>query len=267
METVAQKLLRTNLSDLAAKGAEAFGYLLACHWSPRCAWAERVAFTEGLKADQNRFGVHLLGGDTVKTPGPASFSATLMGWVPSGTAISRSGAKAGDMVFVTGTIGDGGLGLYAAMGQLELDPKHLATLIAAYQSPEPRLGFAPAVRAYASASADVSDGLVADLGHIAKASGVGIQIDLEHLPVSTAAQAWLKGQGDQVSALSRLAASGDDYEIILTAPSSAEAALEREAAQCGLRVTPIGRVSEGQGVCVQHHCQAVTLTKSGWTHD
>ncbi|WP_313576014.1 thiamine-phosphate kinase, partial [Brevundimonas sp.] len=99
LDTVAQKLLRVNLSDLAAKGAEPFGYLLACHWSPRCGWPEREAFVAGLRRDQAIFDISLLGGDTVKTPGPASFSATLLGWAPSGAAVSRAGARPGDLVF------------------------------------------------------------------------------------------------------------------------------------------------------------------------
>ena len=267
MSTVAQKLLRTNLSDLAAKGAEAFGYLLACHWSPRCTWAERVAFVEGLEADQKQFGVHLLGGDTVKTPGPASFSATLMGWVPSGTAISRSNAKPGDLVFVTGTIGDGWLGLQAAQGQLNLEPERVEALASAYRAPMPRLDFAPVVRTLASASADVSDGLIADLGHIAKASRVGIDLDLEVLPTSAAAQAWLEARIEILHGLEGLATGGDDYEIILTAPAGSEEALRREAEKRHLRLTRIGRVTEGQGVSVRYQGQAVILPKTGWTHD
>ena len=89
LDTVAKKLLRVNLSDLAAKGAEAFGYLLACHWSERCGWPERKTFVDGLRADQNAFGVALLGGDTVVTPGPASFSMTLLGWIPKSRTVGR----------------------------------------------------------------------------------------------------------------------------------------------------------------------------------
>ena len=107
LDSVARKLLRVNLSDLAAKGAEAFGYLLACHWSERCGWPERMTFVDGLRADQKAFGVALLGGDTVVTPGPASFSMTLLGWTPKGRTVGRVGARAGDLVFVTGAIGDG----------------------------------------------------------------------------------------------------------------------------------------------------------------
>lgn len=267
LDTVAQKLLRVNLSDLAAKGAEPFGYLLACHWSERCGWPEREAFVAGLRRDQAIFDISLLGGDTVKTPGPASFSATLLGWAPSSSTVSRGGARPGDLVFVTGTIGDGWLGLQAAQGMLSLEPERMDALEAAYRTPMPRVEFAPVVRGLATASADVSDGLLADAGHIAEASKVSIEMDLEVLPLSAAAQAWLDGRVDPQGALELLATGGDDYEIILTVPAGAENALRREAERRHLRLTRIGRVVEGQGVVVRHLGAEITPTRVGWTHD
>lgn len=267
LDTVAQKLLRVNLSDLAAKGAEPFGYLLACHWSERCGWPEREAFVAGLRRDQAIFDISLLGGDTVKTPGPASFSATLMGWVPSSSTVSRGGARPGDLVFVTGTIGDGWLGLQAAQGTLSLEPERMDALEAAYRTPMPRLEFAPVVRGLATASADVSDGLLADAGHIAEASGVCVELDLEVLPLSAAAQAWLESRVDPQGALELLATGGDDYEIVLTVPAGAENALRREAERRHLRLTRIGRVTEGKGVTVRHLGQEIVPTRTGWTHD
>ncbi|MFC5390216.1 thiamine-phosphate kinase [Brevundimonas bullata] len=267
LDTVAQKLLRVNLSDLAAKGAEPFGYLLACHWSERCGWPEREAFVAGLRRDQAIFDISLLGGDTVKTPGPASFSATLLGWAPSSSTVSRGGARPGDLVFVTGTIGDGWLGLQAAQGALSLEPERMDALEAAYRTPMPRVEFAPVVRGLATASADVSDGLLADAGHIAEASGVGMELDLEVLPLSAAAQAWLDSRVDPQGALELLATGGDDYEIVLTVPAGAEKALRREAERRHLRLTRIGRVVEGKGVIVRHLGQEITPTRIGWTHD
>ena len=267
LDTVAQKLLRVNLSDLAAKGAEPFGYLLACHWSERCGWPEREAFVAGLRRDQAIFDISLLGGDTVKTPGPASFSATLMGWAPSSSTVSRGGARPGDLVFVTGTIGDGWLGLQAVQGALSLEPERMDALEAAYRTPMPRVEFAPVVRGLATASADVSDGLLADAGHIAEASGVRIELDLEVLPLSAAAQAWLDSRVDPQGALELLATGGDDYEIVLTVPVGAENALRREAERRHLRLTRIGRVVQGKGVIVRHLGQPVTPTRVGWTHD
>lgn len=267
LETVAQKLLRVNLSDLAAKGAEPFGYLLACHWSPRCGWPEREAFAAGLKADQGSFGIHLLGGDTVATPGPASFSITMLGWVPKGRAVSRAGARPGDLVFVTGTIGDGWLGLQAARGLLTLEPERIAALVAHYRTPMPRVVFAGTVRDLATASVDVSDGLVADLGHVAAASGVGIEIDLERIPVSAAGQAWLDGRVDLEAALEQICTGGDDYEVALTVRPSDEAALRREADRRHLRVSQIGRVAAGQGVTARLAGRPIEIRKNGWTHD
>src|SRR6478672_8142311 len=167
LDTVARKLMRVNLSDLAAKGAEPFGYLLACHWSERCGWPELTAFCDGLRIDQKAFGVALLGGDTVATPGPASFSMSMLGWIPKGRAVGRAGARPGDLVFVTGFIGDGWLGLEAVQGKLSLEAERIGALADHYRTPMPRIDFAGSVRDMASASVDISDGLIADLGHVA----------------------------------------------------------------------------------------------------
>ena len=172
LDTVARKLLRVNLSDLAAKGAEPFGYLLACFWPVESGWLEREAFAAGLAEDQGKFGVHLLGGDTVVTPGPASVSLTALGWVPKGRTVARTGAQPGDLIVVTGMIGDGFLGLKAARGEIGLEDERVAALIAHYRTPEPRTDFALAAREHAAAALDVSDGLIADMGHMARASGV-----------------------------------------------------------------------------------------------
>ena len=266
LDTVAQKLLRVNLSDLASKGAEPFGYLLACHWSERCGWPEREAFAAGLAADQKAFGIFLLGGDTVVTPGPASFSVTLLGWTPKGLTVGRSGARPGHAVFVTGQIGDGFLGLQAARGLLNLAPERMAALIDHYRRPVPQLAFGPVIRAMASASLDVSDGLIADLGHIAQASGVGLEIDLEPTPMSLAAQAWFETRVDPQAALEQLATGGDDYEIAFTAPDGDEEALRREAERLHIRLTRIGSVTTGRGVTVRYGGQPVSLSKTGFTH-
>lgn len=266
LDTVARKLMRVNLSDLAAKGAEPFGYLLACHWSERCGWPERMTFVDGLRTDQKAFGVALLGGDTVVTPGPAGFSMTLMGWTPKGRTVGRSGARVGDLVFVTGTIGDGWLGLQAAQGKLSLEPDRVAALVEHYRAPTPRLEFAGPIRDFASASIDVSDGLIADLGHLAEASGVRIEIDLEITPRSAAGQAWYDGRVDEQAALESLVTGGDDYEIAFTAPARDEAVLRREAERRHLRLTCIGRVTAGQGVLARFAGQPVPIDRPGFTH-
>lgn len=266
LDTVARKLMRVNLSDLAAKGAEPFGYLLACHWSPRCGWPERVTFVDGLRADQKAFGVALLGGDTVITPGPASFSMTMAGWTPKGRTVSRAGARPGDLVFVTGAIGDGWLGLEAVQGKLSLDAERVAALSDHYRTPMPRTEFALPIRDLATASIDVSDGLIADLGHLAGAGRVRIEIDLETVPLSAAGQVWFDGRVDEQAALEKLVTGGDDYEIAFTAAAKDEAALRREAERRHLRLTRIGRVTEGEGVVARFGGQPVTFDRPGFSH-
>ena len=266
LDTVAQKLLRVNLSDLAAKGAEPFGYLLACHWSDRCGWPEREAFAAGLAKDQREFAIHLLGGDTVVTPGPASFSVTMLGWIAKGQAVGRAGARPGDLVFVTGTIGDGTLGLMAAQERLSLAPERMAALIDHYRAPMPRVAFASVVRDLATASVDVSDGLIADLAHVAKASGVRIEIDLEPTPLSAAAHVWFDGRVDPEAALELLATGGDDYEIALTCAPESETQLRREAERQHLRITKLGHVAAGQGIVARYGGKPLPLKKTGWTH-
>jgi thiamine-monophosphate kinase len=267
LDTVAQKLLRVNLSDLAAKGAEPFGYLLACHWSPRCGWPERALFVAGLARDQDTFGIRLLGGDTVSTPGPASFSATLLGWTAKGRLTSRAGARPGHAVYVTGAIGDGWLGLQAARGRLTLEPERLEALAEHYRRPTPRLAFGQAVQGLATAGLDVSDGLVADLGHLAAASGVGMDIQLELTPLSAAAHVWFGNRPDPQAAIADLASGGDDYEIAFTVHPQDEAAVRREADRLHLRLTRIGEVVRGSGVSLRYLGEPVTMRAGGWTHD
>jgi thiamine-monophosphate kinase len=266
LDTVAQKALRTNLSDLAAKGAEPFGYLLACQWSARCGLPERAAFAEGLAKDQVAFRVSLLGGDTVVTPGPFSVAITAMGWVPSGRRVLRSGAVVGDAVFVTGTIGDAWLGLRALNGRLALQPDRQAAVIDAYRRPQPRLDFASTVLEHAHASIDVSDGLVADLGHIARASRVGIEFQLETLPLSAAGAHWFEGRVDAQAALVGLATAGDDYEIAFCAPARLEETLRRAAEARHLRLTRIGQVVAGQGVSVTYGGKPTEIDVAGYVH-
>ena len=266
LDAVAQKLLRVNLSDLASKGAEPFGYLLACHWSERCGWPEREAFVRGLAADQTTFAIQLLGGDTVVTPGPASFSATLLGWVPKGSAPSRGGARPGEAVYVTGTIGDGWLGLKAAQGRLPLEPDRVAALADRYRRPTPRVTFGLAARSLVGAMMDVSDGLIADAAHLADASGVGIELDLEITPLSAAAHAWFDNRIDPEAAMEKLATGGDDYELILTVAGRDEAALKREADRLRLRLTKIGRVVSGSGVTASYLGKPLAVRRGGWTH-
>lgn len=235
-DVVARRLLRTNLSDLAAKAAEPFGYALMTAFpaSKDAAWRE--AFATGLEADGAAYGLALLGGDTVSTPGPVAVSATLFGWVPAGKAVLRAGARAGDQLLVAGCIGDGLLGLKAARGDVA-DPA--GRLAAHYRLPEPRLDLRDALRARAHACADVSDGLLADALHIAEASGLGVHIALERLPLSAEAGAWLAGEADPCAARLALATGGDDYALVIAAsgPIAGAVAVGGFSAEQGVRVT------------------------------
>ena len=254
LDLVARKLLRTNLSDLAAMGAEPYGYFLAVAWPSGTDFAARQLFADGLRLDGEAFDLNLLGGDTVSISGPMVASLTLLGWVPQGRAVRRSGAQAGDLVMVSGPIGDGGLGLKAVMGQLGDSDGYLT---GRYRLPRPRLDLIESLRDGASACADISDGLVADAGHIARASGVGLRLDLDRMPLSRPGAAWLADQPDRRQALMALATSGDDYELVLTAPPG-------RSERLGLPV--IGVVEAGEGVQVLVDGRPAPTGPGGWTH-
>lgn len=213
-DLIARKLVRANLSDLAAKAAEPFGAFLAVAWTPAFDEAARTAFAAGLAEDLERWDVDLLGGDTVKGEGAFVASLTLVGWAPQGRMVRRAGAQPGDLLQVSGTIGDGYLGLQVALGKL---PDATGWLLERYRLPTPRLNLSETLLEGASAAADVSDGLVADARHIAEASGVGLSIDLDLMPLSAEAQDWMLAQPDEAAARLALATGGDDYEIVCTA--------------------------------------------------
>ena len=213
---IAQKLLRVNLSDLAAMGAAPLGYLLALARPKEISDAWLDEFCAGLAADNAAFGIALLGGDTVSTPGPLTLSLTAIGEVPTGSALLRSGAGPGDDVWVSGTLGDAALGLKVLQGALDVTEPARTFLIERYRLPQPRLALGQALRGIASAAIDVSDGLVADLGHILETSGVGAALHADALPLSEAAR-------DLPGARDAALAGGDDYELLFTAPSKRRA--------------------------------------------
>jgi len=251
-DLVARKLLRVNLSDLAAKAAEPFGCFLAVAWSPAYDATARTAFASGLGEDLRAYGVGLLGGDTVRTPGPFTVSLTALGWVPEGGMVRRAGAKVGDVVAVSGTIGDGALGLAAVRGGVA-DPDGF--LAGRLRLPTPRLDLRETLRSHASAAADVSDGLIADAGQVAVASGVAMALDLDRMPLSPQARAWLDGQPDRAAALVWLAVGGDDYEVVATFG---------EAPPAGF--TAIGEVRAGAGVETTFNERPISIGHGGWRH-
>ena len=240
---IARRLLRTNLSDLAAKGAVPLGYLLTLALPPNIDEVWISTFAEGLALDQAEYNIALYGGDTVSTSGPLMASITAIGSVDK--MIRRDGAHVGDDVYVTGTIGDAGLGLSIAQGGLpNLPASQRGFLLERFRLPSPRVAFGVALaRAeVATAAADVSDGLIADSAHIAKASEVRIAIGLSKAPVSEPALAVLtSGECSVID----LVAFGDDYEIVFSAPPSAQLAIAAIAAETGTKVTLIGHVEAG----------------------
>ena len=256
-DLVGRKLLRVNLSDLAAKGAMPIGYLMTVATPRDTPEAWFAGFAAGLKRDQNEFGVTLLGGDTTSTPGPISLSLTILGHVAPGQAVHRAGAAPGDGIWVTGTIGDGALGLAVARGRLA---DATGYLLSRYRLPQPRLGMT--IVGVASAGMDISDGLVQDLGHICRASSVAAEIDASLVPLSDQARAagpdWLSAS----------LTGGDDYELLLAVPPAREASLRRAAYATGIPVTRIGifRVGPPEVMVRGPDGTPMSLARGGWSH-
>lgn len=256
-ERLAQKALRVNLSDLAAKGATPLGYFLSLSLPPRCDDAWVAAFCTGLAEDQQRYGITLMGGDSTASPHGISITINAHGTTPR--IVRRRGAQAGDILFVTGTIGDAALGLQVAQGALA----HDTNLLDRYHLPQPRVAFARAIRDYATAALDVSDGLLQDATHLARQSALMLTIALDALPLSDATIA----HAPDADALLRLATGGDDYEILFTAPAIHRDALQRAAGMAGVRLTAIGDCTEGQNINVSHAGNAVLLpSRLGYNH-
>jgi thiamine-monophosphate kinase len=243
-DTVARKALRVNLSDLAAKGASPAGFVLTLALrSADDTWL--TPFARGLGSDVGLFGCPLLGGDTVSTPGPAMISITAFGRVPTGRMVHRSGAKPGDRIVVTGTIGDAALGLDTLKGGAATalaDAAAKAMLIGRYRVPQPRNALATAVRDHAHAAMDVSDGLAGDLAKLCAASGVSAAIDAPSIPLSAAA-AELLARG--TVGIETIVSSGDDYEILCAIPEASFEAFAQAAGHAGVAVTSIGTVIAG----------------------
>ncbi|HEY4162513.1 MAG TPA: thiamine-phosphate kinase [Dongiaceae bacterium] len=264
-DCIAKKMLRVNLSDLAAKGARPVGYLMTTAFGPDIDEAWVAKFASGLAEDQALFGISLMGGDTVATPGPTTLSVTAIGTAPIGKALRRGGAQPGDRLFVTGTIGDGLLGLRVLQGALVgLEAGHARFLTGRNQVPQPRTDTGPALleTGIVHAAMDISDGLVADAGHIAEASHCGLVIRADRVPLSPAASEVLAADLDL---LESLLTGGDDYEILFTARDAAP--LQEVARKTGVPITEIGEVVTGSGVSVVDRDGAVLpLKQTGFQH-
>ncbi|MEH2626618.1 thiamine-monophosphate kinase [Bradyrhizobium sp. AZCC 1719] len=266
-DAVARKALRVNLSDLAAKGATPAGFVLTLALrSADEGWLK--PFAAALGEDTRQFACPLLGGDTVSTPGPLMVSVTAFGRVPPGKMVHRSGAKPGEQVMVTGTIGDGGLGLAILRGgkvHAAADTAAREMLVARYRVPQPRVAMAEIVREYASASMDISDGLAGDLTKLCGASGVSAVIDLEQVPLSGAARG-LVSRG--IVGLETLIVGGDDYEILCTIPKEHVEVFEAAAQRAGVALSSIGTIVAGSAVpkFVDKEGKEIALERLSYSH-
>ena len=267
--TVARKALRVNLSDLAAKGAVPAGFVLTLALRDADdAWLE--PFARGLGEDAALFSCPLLGGDTVSTPGPLMISITAFGRVPVGKMVHRSGAKPGDRVVVTGTIGDAALGLgilngAAAATALAGDAAAKEMLVGRYRVPEPRNALAKAVRDHASAAMDVSDGLAGDLAKLCAASGVSAVIDAQSIPLSVPA-ATLLARG--TVGIEAIVSGGDDYEILCAISENRFEAFAQAAGLAGVAVTSIGTIIAGVAVprFLDSQGREIALRRRSYSH-
>jgi thiamine-monophosphate kinase len=267
-ESIARKALRMNLSDLAAKGAKPLGFLIAVALPAGIEETWLAGFAAGLGEDAQAYRCPLLGGDTDRTPGPISVSISAFGALPHGKMVRRSTAKAGDLVLVTGTIGDSALEVRLrrdqALGErLRLREPMRAHLRDRYLLPQPRNVLADAVRTHASAAMDVSDGLAGDLAKLCRGSSVAADIDVARVPLSDAARAALAAEP---ALIETILTGGDDYEILLTL-SPAELPAFRTAAQlAGVAVTEIGRVATGEGARFLRDGKVLTFARSSYSH-
>ncbi|MDH3241411.1 MAG: thiamine-phosphate kinase [Alphaproteobacteria bacterium] len=246
---IAAKIVRVNLSDLAAMGARPVGMLMTAVF-PRDVTADWLeAFAQGLKADIEAFASPLIGGDTVAGDGPLTLSLTALGAVPLDKVLTRSGAKAGDGIYVSGTVGDGALGLIAAGGGIAgLGAEARDYLIGRYRVPRPRLDLGIRLLDVGNAAIDVSDGLLADLGHICDCSGAGARIRVASIPLSAAARAAVSADS---GLWPKILGGGDDYELLFTVPADRTGAVSDIAAALGLDLSRIGEVTAGEGIEVE----------------
>lgn len=265
---IARKSLRVNLSDLAAKGATPFLYTLVLALPSDVDDSWLVAFSAALAQDQKDFAIGLVGGDMSATPGPLSITIGAFGLVPTGGMLKRSGAGVGDRVFLTGSVGDAALGLLVAKGEVTLPKADAVFLVGRYRNPQPRVSTGTRLRGIATAALDVSDGLLADAGHIARASRVDLVIESASLPLSAPTRAALEGDFRLFDAV---ATGGDDYEILFTAPDAAVPVLAKIAAETGIAITAIGvvRTADGAGAVtlLDSFGRPVQLSgEGGWRH-
>lgn len=272
---IAAKALGVNLSDLAGKGADPLAYTLSIALASPLSPEWLAAFSEGLAAMQAEYGIQLIGGDTTRSPNALMISIMAIGATPTGRMVRRSGARPGDLVYVTGTIGDAALGLMVAMddahaGAWGLNVDEREALLTRYRRPRPRTAMTAAVRHYAHAALDISDGLVIDTGRMCRASGASALIAAERVPLSTAARACLAADA---GCRETILTGGDDYELLLAIPPDRADAFARAADEAGTPARCIGEVREAAGAAdtqpvrvLDEDGVALTFTSSGYSH-
>lgn len=261
---IAQKALRVNLSDLASMGAEPLGYLLGIalpdknfdqdHWLS--------SFAEGLKDDQDKYRLKLWGGDTVSTTGPITVSVTAIGQTGSTVNLSRSGAKTGDDIYVSGTLGDAAAGLVVL--KEKMDPTKFEYLIKRYHLPEPRIRLGQALSEIATSMMDISDGLLGDISHICRHSKVGAEIETKKIPVSFALGNLLATKADYSSLIW---SGGDDYELLFTTSPDNDQVIEKLSEQLAIKLTKIGKITKSQNVILlDDEGTEIKYEKRGFSH-
>jgi len=268
-DAVARKALRINLSDLAAKGAAPLGFLLSIGLPAGLPPDWLKAFAHGLQEDAAHYGCPLLGGDTDRSPGAITVYIAALGTVPHGTMVRRKGARPGDLVVVTGTIGDAALGLRlrrdaAAAERWTLDAAMRDHLLGRYLLPQPRNAIAEVLRRHASAAMDVSDGLVGDLAKLCRVSGVAAAVAVGEVPLSPAARAAVAAEP---ALIETILTGGDDFEVIATVAPEKFEALRGEAEAAGVAVTRIGTVAAGQGAAFRApDGRMLTFRRASYSH-
>jgi thiamine-monophosphate kinase len=259
-ENLGHKALAVNLSDMAAMGAMPYWATLALTLpSVNHDWL--AAFAKGFFDLAEEYNVSLIGGDT--TRGPLSFTVTIMGEVPAGAALRRSGAKAGNDIWVSGQIGDAALAVAHRHGRLKLDEADYAEAVMRLYEPTPRVALGQALRGLATSAIDISDGLLADIGHICRLAKVGAKIELPRVPVSAIGAKHVNtGEG-----LSAIVAGGDDYELCFTAPPNSRESIQELTQILGVPLARIGTVSKGKGVSlVGSDGKPVSIDGLGFDH-
>jgi thiamine-monophosphate kinase len=240
-DLIARKALRVNLSDLAGKGAIPRAYMLNLMLPDSIDESWIAAFTAGLAQDQAEYGLHLIGGNMSATPRPVTIAVTAIGETPTGRTVRRGSARAGDLIFVTGTIGDAALGLAAltsALGGIKREQADF--LVDRYTLPRPRVALGPKLIGIATASIDISDGLVADLRHVCEASKLNAVVEAPLVPLSEAAATALKADPEVFNAA---LTGGDDYEVLFTAPAKDIDAIAELSRSTAVPITRIGRMN------------------------